>query len=171
MHYGFLFKCRIIVNNIVSRRGALSSKEESLRTELKKQVERFRKESNRHKRIYRTLRYITFGLTGFSTFVASAALSFKGQQEWLNLAVVFATAIAGIATSIEGLRKPSELWIHERNIFYALTDLEREMNYEASESGGLKNADDYFNRLQYILTTSTENWSRKVKPSGEGKPS
>ena len=114
---------------------------------------------------------LSAGFLSPSIDVASAALSFKGQQEWLNLAVVFATAIAGIATSIEGLRKPSELWIHERNIFYALTDLEREMNYEASESGGLKNADDYFNRLQYILTTSTENWSRKVKPSGEGKPS
>jgi hypothetical protein len=147
----------------------MTSKEEFLRTELKERKEWFETQSNRHKRIYRTLRYIVFGLTGLSTVLAGAALSFKSQQECFNIAVVLASAIAGVVTSIEGIRKALELWIHERNILYELKDLERDINYEASETGALKDVDTYFKRLQGVLTRSAEDWSRKVKGSGEGR--
>jgi hypothetical protein len=149
----------------------MSSKEETLRAELKTQIARFKKESDKHKGIYRTLRYTTFGLTGAATLLASAALYFTASQEWLNLAVVLATALAGVATSIEGLRKPSELWIHERNIYYALKDLERDMNYVASAPDGLdvKAVDGYFNRVQQILTSSTEDWSSTVGSSNHSQ--
>lgn len=144
----------------------MSSREEFLRKELKTRKEWFETQSKRHKRIYRTLRYVVFGLTALSAVLAGAALSYKAQQEWFNLAGLIATAIAGAVTSIEGVRKTLELWIHERNILYELIDLEREMNYEASESGALKDVDGYFKRLQYILTRSTEDWSKRVKTSG-----
>jgi len=117
-------------------------------------------------------RYTALGLTGCATVLASAALAkFTDSQQWLNLAVVGATAIAGIATSIEGLRKPSELWIHERRILYDLIDLERMITYEASEPGGLQDVDQYCDRLQQILTVSIEDWSRKVKPPSGCKAS
>jgi hypothetical protein len=147
----------------------MSSKEELLRKEIVEKISHFKKESKRHKRIYRSLRYVAFGLTGGSTVLAGGALYFKAYQEWLNLAVVFATAMAAITSSIEGLRKPSELWVHERGVYYALIDLEREINYEASEPGGLKGVDDYFKRLQMILTSSKEEWARKVQVSDKGK--
>jgi hypothetical protein len=150
-------------------RKAMSSREEFLRKELNDRMEWFEGESKRHKRIYRGLRYIVFGLTGLSTVLAGAALSFKAQQEWFNLAVVLATAVAGAVTSIEGIRKALELWVHERNILYELKDLERDMDYEASESGALKDVDGYFQRLQHVLTRSTEDWSNKVKDSGKSR--
>lgn len=139
------------------------SKGEQLHKELKEQIERFNKESTKHKRLYRMLRFTAFGLTACSTILASAALSMAGSTEWLNLAVVIATAAAGVASSIEGLRKPAELWIHERNILYSLKDLEREMKYEAAQGGTVPNVDQYFHRLQAILSASREKWSRKVK--------
>lgn len=145
------------------------SKENHLREEFKSLISRFEKESSKHKKLYRILRYIALGLTGSATIMASAALTFNEVQVWLNLAVVIATASAGIATSVEGLRKPAELWIHERNILYALKDLDREMEYEAAETGSVKDADNYFQRLQQILSASKDEWSGQVMPSNQGK--
>jgi len=134
------------------------SKEEKLKVELKNQISRFEKESNKHKNMYRWLRYSAFGLTGLATILASFALQFDEIQVWLNISIVIVTAITGILASFEGLRKPSELWINERNVLYALIDLQREVDYEAAETGTLQNPDQYFMRLQQILGESKEKW-------------
>ena len=99
------------------------SKENKLKGELEEQISRFDKESTKHKKLYRLLRYTTLGLTGLATVLASAALTFAGIQDLLNVTIVVVTASAGVITSIEGLRKPAELWIHERNVLYALKDI------------------------------------------------
>lgn len=148
----------------------MSTKEERLRAELEKKIGWFEKESKRHKRFYRSLRYVAFGLIACSTILASVALTLRSHQEWFNLAVVIATAAAGVATSIEGLRKPAELWIHERSILYALKDLKREMDYRAAGREPLA-IDRYFDRLQSILTESKENWVKMVESSDKGKAS
>ena len=135
------------------------SKEEKLKKELKDQISKFEKESNKHKNIYRWLRYSAFGLTGLATILASSALQFAETQVWINIAIVIVTAIAGILASVEGLRKPSELWINERNVLYALIDLQREVEYEAAETDTLQNPDQYFIRLQQILGVSKEKWT------------
>ncbi len=142
------------------------TKQERLRVELRKQISRFRRESDKHKCLYRNFRYIVFGLTGCATILASAALSFENHQTWLNLAVVFASACAGIVTSLEGLRKPSELWVHERNILYTLIDLEREIKFKIEEL----DAEKYFDKLQGILASSAVVWSNKVTSSDEKNP-
>lgn len=138
------------------------SKEEKLLNELKYQIKRFEIESTKHKKMYRCLRYSAFGLTGLATVLASSALQFDEIQVYLNIAIVIVTAIAGTLASYEGLRKPSELWINERNVLYALKDLRREVEYEAGETGTLKEPDLYFNRLQQILGVSKEKWTNLV---------
>jgi len=138
------------------------SKEERLKIELKYQIKRFGIESTKHKKMYRCLRYSTYGLTGLATVLASSALQFKEIQVYLNIAIVIITSIAGILASVEGLRKPSELWINERNVLYALIDLQREVEYEAAENGTLENPDEYFTRLQQILGVSKEKWTNLV---------
>ena len=145
------------------------SKESKLRKELEKQILRFDDESTGHKRLYRRLRYAALGLTGLATVLASAALTFARLQDWLNIAIVVVTASAGVITSIEGLRKPAELWIHERNVLYALKDLLREMNYETTATGALKKVDIYFNQLQHILGASKEKWTKQVLPASKTK--
>lgn len=140
------------------------SKEERLKIELKYQIKRFEIESTRHKKMYRCLRYSTYGLTGLATVLASSALQFDKTQGWINIAIVIVTSIAGLLASVEGLRKPSELWINERNVLYALIDLQREIEYKAAEKGTLKNPDEYFTRLQQILGVSKEKWTNLLSP-------
>ena len=98
------------------------SKEDNLKTELEKQIRRFKFESTKHKKLYRCLRYSSLILTGLATVLASVALNYNVIQDLLNITIVVVTASAGIITSIEGLRKPAELWIHERSVLYALID-------------------------------------------------
>jgi hypothetical protein len=140
------------------------SKEEKLKIELKYQIKRFEIESTKHKKMYRCLRYSAFGLTALATVLASSALQFKEIQVYLNITIVTVTSIAGILASYEGLRKPSELWINERNVLYSLKDLQRELDYEAAENGTLQNPDQYFIRLQQILGLSKEKWTNLVSP-------
>ena len=58
--------------------------------------------------------------------MSTLALNFKEAQPGLNIGVVLTTVAVGVATSIEGLRKPFELWIQERNVLHALQDLKKE---------------------------------------------
>ena len=55
----------------------MSAKEDALRKELRNQIDQFQRESDKHKRLYRALRYIALGLTGCATALASAALGFE----------------------------------------------------------------------------------------------
>jgi len=139
-------------------------KMDQLCTELEAEITRFKQESDKHRRLYRTLRYCVFGLTGSSTVLASVALGFTNLQHIMNLVVVSTTAAAGVVTSIEGLRKPAELWILERNVYYALTDLKREIKYRMVDGVNDKNADIYFGRMQGILASSMDKWSGQVQP-------
>ena len=143
------------------------SKEDKLRKEFEKQISRLDTESTKHKKLYRLLRYTALGLTGLATVLASAALTFAGIQDWLNIAIVVVTASAGVITSIEGLRKPAELWIHERNILYQLKDLLRKMDYEVEETEAITDIDSYFNQLQQILGASQEKWAGYVMPTSQ----
>ena len=136
----------------------------NLKNELVGQIERFEKESKKHKKLYRSLRYSALMLTGLATIFAASAFKFPVFQEWLNIAVVFVTTSAGIITSIEGLRKPAELWIHERNLLYSLKDLKRELDYFGEEIKTKGSIDSYFEKLQEILSISQEKWTKKVIP-------
>jgi hypothetical protein len=114
-------------------RGAINMVSEALQhlsKGLEDLIEHFRNESERHKRVYRKLRYVAFAFTGCSTVMSSLALNFKDAQPWLNIGVVLATVAVGVATSIEGLQKPSELWIQERNVFHALQDLKTGLRFQ-----------------------------------------
>jgi len=139
------------------------TKADNLISELQKRIDSFDKESHRHKRLYRRLRYPVFLLAAASTVLASAALTFPEFQSALNLAIVFVTAAIGVFSSVEGLRKPAELWIHERSTYYALRDLAREVEYYASEGIPDDRLEKYFFRMQAILGASIEKWSQQVQ--------
>jgi hypothetical protein len=137
-------------------------KEDNLKEELEKLIAKFMKESYRHKKLYRRFRYVALVLTALATVLSSVALTNLDIRDFLNIAIVIATASAGVITSIEGLRKFLELWIHERNTLYKLIDLQREINYNAASTGSMENIDDYFARLQQILGSSQEKWTGTV---------
>ncbi|HOI51918.1 MAG TPA: hypothetical protein PLN02_06035, partial [Azonexus sp.] len=61
-----------------------------------------------------------------------------------------------------GLRKPAELWIHERMTYYALMDLQREAAFVLDEASPPELVEKYFFRLQEILGASNDKWNRQI---------
>lgn len=143
---------------------------EVLREELDRSIDRFDRESTKHKKLYRRLRYLVFGFTGLSTVLGGLAAAEVFEARVTSLAIVVATTLASVVTSVEGLRKPAELWIHERTIFTALKDLQREVEFSAAEGPDDDEVARQFERLQGILGASSEKWSRVVKAAGKGPP-
>jgi hypothetical protein len=133
--------------------------------ELKRLIKWFDDESTSHKKLFRRLRYMVFGLTACSSALAGLALAFPTIQTGTTVVIILTTAAIGIATSVEGLRKPNELWIHERTIFYSLRDLQRELDFYANEPIDPILADAIFERMQSILGSSRDKWSREIAAS------
>jgi MFS family permease len=76
-----------------------------------------------------------FALSALPLNHAGAALMLPGQAGWIGLLVLAASTGAGVVTALEGLRKPAELWIHERATLNRLRDLKRDF---AAKLGELK---------------------------------
>ena len=110
-----------------------------------------------------------FALTGCATVLSATAAAAAKHPDWeipLNLVLVLVTVAAGIVSSIEALRKPSQLWILERSVYHALKDLKRELKYEGSRVPDPQ-VDLYFKRMQSILAASSEQWTVQVTPHKE----
>jgi hypothetical protein len=127
-------------------------------------IEVFQRESTRHKHFHRRMRYAAFGLTAASTVLASLALTYPVLQAELNLGVVLVSASLGVVTSLEGLHKASDLWLHERGMFLMLLDLKRELEFEypADAAPNEQLEKKYFDRLQRLLTVSSEKWKSEI---------
>lgn len=138
---------------------------ELLRQELALSQAKFEKDSDRHKRMFRGLRFATFVVTALGTCLAALAAACPQTQPWMNLAVVLLTAAVTVITSYEILRKPSELWIHERTTLYALRDIKRELEFRILDDEDVDQAiAECFERLQNVLRASGDNWIRRVAP-------
>ena len=153
------------------------NKRQYLLDQLSENISKFKNASNEHKRLYRYLRYAMFFLTGLSAVLAGASIKYPELNSTISLIIVFISAAIGIVTSIEGLRKPAELWIHERTLYYALTDLKREVEFNTNESTLPGLIEKYFSTMQEILKSSGEKWNhfhnnRSVQPDSKpgGQP-
>lgn len=133
-----------------------------LGTELTARITHFEDESRAHKTLYRTFRYWSLGLSAGASVLAGAALVLPGQAGWIGLLVLAATSGAGVVTALEGLRKPAELWIHERATLNRLRDLKRELDWHAARGEGEAQAEALFERLQQVLAGSAEQWHQQV---------
>jgi hypothetical protein len=149
----------------MSRETAVS-KEEYLRSQLEEQIKWFDDESTAHKNLFRRLRYVVFGLTACSSALAGLALAFPAIRTEITVVIVFTTAAIGIASSIEGLRKPSELWIHERTLYYSLKDLKRDLEDRSKEQIDPAVADTIYERMQDILGSARDRWSQHIAVPG-----
>lgn len=138
------------------------NKREYLLDQLEQKIRSFKDDSKEHKTLYRNLRYSVFVLTSISTLLAGLAIKFPDFSSTINLAIVFVSATVGVVTSIEGLRKPSELWIHERTTYYALMDLKREVEFKLDEDSTSEMVEKYFLKMQEILGASGEKWNRHI---------
>lgn len=138
------------------------NKREYLLDQLEQKINGFRDDSKQHKTLYRNLRYSVFVLTSISTLLAGLALKYPEVSSTISVAIVFVSAAVGVVTSIEGIRKPAELWIHERTTYYALMDLKREVEFNLDENSSSERVEKYFFRMQEILGASGEKWNRHI---------
>lgn len=140
---------------------AVVKKLEILKSQLKEHITFFDEESQKHKRLYRRIRYSIFVLTALSTVLAGLAVVLD-LGPWLNVAVVVTTASIGVLASIEGLRKPAELWLNERSIYHALEDLRREVDFHSVETLSAETIDAYFSRTQALLNAGSVKWQQHI---------
>ena len=137
-------------------------KRQFLLDQLADKVKVFKAESEKHKRLYRRLRYAVFLLTSLSALLAGLSLKFPESGPAISVVILLVSAGTGVLTSVEGLRKPSELWIHERMTYYTLMDLQREAAFVLDEASPPDQVEKYFFRLQEILGASNDKWNRQI---------
>jgi hypothetical protein len=138
---------------------------QTLRTKLAEHIEWFDGESTKHKTLYRRLRITSLSLLAASTLAAGTAASFPEWGRAFNLAVVAATAAAGLLASIEAIRRPAELWALERGTFHALCDLQDELDFRTAGNDAAPDLDDFFARMQGILRAAEQKWHLQSKSS------
>lgn len=141
----------------------MKTKYERLLETVNAEIKRFDEDSTDHKRLFRRLRYSSLGLTGVATILGSITLICPEVKGWPGFSIVVVTVVSGVLAAIEGIHKPSELWMIERNIFHTLNDLLRELKYHTESSLDDKQLDVYFHRLQDILYSSSQKWSKNIK--------
>jgi hypothetical protein len=103
-----------------------------------------------------------FTLSACSTVAAGIALAFPSGKLVCELTIIGLTSMIGLVTSIEGIRKPAELWIHERATYYALQDLKRELEFRELEEDPRALASEIFGRMQQVLEASGDKWNRHI---------
>ncbi|CAG1022471.1 hypothetical protein DOJK_01696 [Patescibacteria group bacterium] len=145
----------------------MNNKRDLLLSELNKNIEKFEKDSERHKSMYRCYRYWVFGCAALSSILAGGvAKFFPHDTDIINSMIVIISAISGIVTSIEGLRKPQDTWIRERYAYHKLKDLRREVLFETDENeDNIKKIHPYFLKMQTILETAEESWLNSLAGS------
>ena len=133
-----------------------------LKTELDIKIKSFDEQSSAYKKLFRKIKVLIFIFTGLSTVLAGIAIGSESFQQYLNIGVVILTSSIGIASSYEGLRKPGDLWRMERNLFHALNDLKRLLEFDIAKNKENVDTEDYFNKMQLLLNSAGEKWSKNI---------
>ena len=134
---------------------------DSLRKTLDQDISRFDKESGKHKRMHRGYQRGIILLTTATTIVAGSGLILPEQNgRIVQFCVLCLTAATAAISAWSELRRARELWQHERDVYYKLTDIRRELEF-ASVNRELKPPDleDFFKKIAEVLGSSMHKWS------------
>lgn len=145
---------------------------EALRETLKADIARFDRESSKHKLLHRRCETTVIVLTTLASVVAGAGLVLPESSSSLQFAVLCLTATTSGVSSWSGMRRARELWQHEREVYYALLDIQREMEFVAGNRE-LTPAEltSLFERIAAVLGSSSQKWTRiQEKKQGPLKP-
>ena len=139
------------------------SKLSVLKEELDRSIKWFHDEADRHKILYRRCRYSVFALMASATVLAAVTLALPEQYRPIsNVAVVVVTALSGIITSVEGLRKPGDLWQDERSFEYALRDIRRNVEFYIVDENETE-VEKHFQQVQAVLRASGDKWLSHIR--------
>jgi hypothetical protein len=118
-------------------------------------------QSTRHKKIYRVGQATVITLTAVTTMVAGAGLIFPNRDNVLQFSVLSLTAATTAVAAWLEMRRVRELWQHEREMYYALIDIRREINfYNAHRQLTPAEVEAYFQRVSAVLGSSMHKWAR-----------
>lgn len=146
------------------------AKTEKLLALMNERISALREDSKGHKQLHRRYQYASIGLTVLSATLGGLALYEPAINKEVNLAIVVASAAIAAIASLDGLRKPAQMWVHERVTYYRLIDLKREIEFKTESTISESEIDDYFERFQIILSASADTWHNNiVKPSANRK--
>lgn len=110
-------------------------------------------------------------LTALTTIVAGFGLLRESYMREVQFAVLVLSAVATAITSWAASRRARELWQHEREVFYALTDTLRELDFRSSvKKLELTEVEELFARCNAILGSSTTKWSRILAQKSPAAP-
>lgn len=128
---------------------------------LAEEITRFNGESNKHKKLFRWIQFWIIVLTALSASVSGLAILLPDPVEarFLQFGVLMITATISAITAYGEMRRSRELWQHERETFYALKDLHREVIFlENLKELTAEKQHEIFQRAQAILGSSTGQW-------------
>ncbi len=137
-----------------------------LNSRLESCIAHFDAEASKHKRLFRLLRYGVFGLTALSTILAGMSAA-DIWDHWIKIILVAVTSATSLLASIEGLRKPADLWLNERSVCHGLHDLKREVDYLATGTIDEKTLDECFRRMQTLLSDGSIRWKQQLQPGAD----
>ncbi len=140
--------------------------------ELEDNIQRFDRESDKHKRLYRRCQNLVIGLTAVTSVVAGLGLLLPGGERYSQFAVLCLSAGVSAVTAWGEMRRLRELWQHEREVFYALVDLRRELEFARTYGElGVSDLQAYFARMNVLLGSSSQQWAQiHQQRADQGKP-
>lgn len=135
---------------------------QALRMILVSDIDSFRCEADKHKKIYRACASSVIALSAATTITASLGLALdKTYGRAIQFIVVVLTAITTAVSAWAEMRKARELWRHEREVEYALKDILRDLDYRSvSGETNEKYLDDCFSRAASVMGSSSSKWAR-----------
>jgi uncharacterized membrane protein YbhN (UPF0104 family) len=138
---------------------------------LQADIKRFDVESRGHKQIHRRTQVSLIFLTAAITVTAGLGLLFSGHEREIQFLVLLLSAAATATTAWSESRRARDLWQHEREVYYALVDIRRELDFRSSiETLALDEIEKLYKRAAAVLGSSTAKWSRILEKK-DGKPS
>ena len=138
----------------------MSSSVAKLLEMLEKDIERLDDQSRKHKRLHRRVQTAVIALTAITTVAAGAGLVLPNSQNISQFVVLALAATTTAATAWVEMRRARELWQHEREIFWALSDIRREVNfYSAVKELSPSEVEDFFKRISSVLGSSMHRWT------------
>lgn len=135
---------------------------EKLTEQLKEDIKRFDEDSKKHKSLHRRSQTALIFLTASTTIVSGLGLLLpESKSKAIQFAVLCLTAVSVSLSAWSEMRRARDLWQHEREVFYALKDIQREMEFSAANKGLTPaDLDALQGRIAAVLDSSARQWAR-----------
>ncbi len=122
-------------------------------------IKRLNADSERHKNAYRRIQKAIIILTATTTVAAGAGLILPEARNVIQFVVLALAATTTAVTSWGEMMRSRELWRHERQLFWSLSDVRREIDfYRATRGLSDEEVENYFRQVSSLLGSSVDRW-------------